>query len=173
MGLEKLLHADAGVEEAVEDVGKDVDYYQQNADKKDGAHDYREIVLVEPIDNDDSHAFPVEDVFHKDSTSQKTCKPARGRGDNRVQGVAQGVVEYHPAARKTLGPRGADVVLRKDFEHAVLGELCKRCQRSNAQCKGWKNKVFQVEIFACAVVVNGVEVAEHVEVSPVGQDISE
>ena len=81
------------------------------------------------------------------------------------------MAEDDTAARKAFGSCSADIVLREGFEHAVLGELGKCGQRTDAERQGREDKVFQVEILAGAVVVDGVEVAEHVEVSPVGEDI--
>ncbi len=66
------MHADAGVEEGVEDVGEDVDDDEEDADEEDGAHDDGEVVLVKAVDDDDAHAFPVEDVFDKDGSGQQS-----------------------------------------------------------------------------------------------------
>ena len=70
-----------------------------------------------------------------------------------------------------LGTRGADIVLREDFKHAVLGELREGCEGTDAQREGGEDEVLEVEVFARAVVVDGIEVAEHVEVGPVGKEV--
>ena len=66
------MHADAGVEEGVEDVGEDVDDDEEDTDEEDGAHDDGEVVLVKAIDDDDAHAFPVENVFDKYGSGQQS-----------------------------------------------------------------------------------------------------
>ena len=70
-----------------------------------------------------------------------------------------------------LGARGADIVLREDFKHAVFGELREGCEGTDAQRQGREDEVLEVEVFARAVVVDGIEVAEHVEVGPVGKEV--
>ena len=80
---------------------------------------------------------------------------------------------HHATMAEALGASGTDVILRKGFEHGVLGELGKGGEGTNAEGEGRQDKVLQVNVFTAAVVVDGVEVAEHIEVCPIGQDIGE
>ena len=105
------MHADAGVEEGVEDVGEDVDDDEEDADEEDGAHDDGEVVLVQPVDDDNAHTFPVENVLDKDGARQQSGQPAGGGGDNRIEGDTESMAEDDASARKALGTGGADEVL--------------------------------------------------------------
>ena len=168
-----LLYPDAGVEEAVEDVGEDVDEHQQKADEKDGAHDDGEVILLQAVDNNDAHALPIEDIFDEDGTRQQTGQPAGGRGDHRVQRVAQSMVNDHAATAQPLGAGGADIILAEGLKHGVLGELRQRRQRAYAQREGRQDEVLEVDVFPFAIVVDGVEVAKHIEARPIGQHVCE
>lgn len=167
------MHTHARVEEGVEDVGEEVDEDEEDADEEDGPHDDGEVVFVQPVDDDDAHAFPVEDVLDKDGTGQQTGEPAGGGGDNGVEGDAEGMAEDDAAAGKAFGAGSADEVLREGFEHTVARQLGEGGEGADAEGEGGEDEVFEVEVLAGAVVVDGVEVAEHVEVRPVGKDVGE
>lgn len=167
------MQADTWVEQCVEDVGKDVDEDEEDADEEDCTHDDGEVVFFEGVDDDDAHSLPVEDVFDEDGAGEERRQPATGGGDDGVEGVAQSVMDDYAGAADAFGACGADVVLRECFEHGVFGELGEGGQGADAECQCRQDKVFQVDVFATAVVVDRIEVAEHVEVSPVGQHVGE
>lgn len=167
------MEADAGVEEGVEEVGDEVDGDEEDTDEEDGAHDDGEVVLVEAIDDDDAHTFPVEDVFDEYSACQQSGQPARGRCDHRIHCVAEGMMKYYATIRKPFGFGGADIVVGKLFEHTVAGELGEGGQGSDAQGERREDEILEIEILASAIVVDSIEVAEHIEVGEIGQHIRE
>lgn len=105
------MHSHTGIQKAVEDVGEEVDEDEQDTDEEDGSHDDGEVVLVQPVDDDNAHTFPVENVLDKDGARQQSGQPAGSGGDNRIEGDTESMAEDDASARKTLGTGGADEVL--------------------------------------------------------------
>ena len=107
---------DARIEERVADINEQVDDHDKDDDdgyrtQDDGpvARGDRAIGLV-------ADTRPVEDRLREDGARHHAAEVQADVGDDRDEGVLEGVVQDDAATREALGARGADVVLVEDLK---------------------------------------------------------
>src|SRR2546421_2662766 len=102
--------ANPWVDDTVEEVGDQVEHdHDDGGDHQPRQHDV-DVDVVYALNEVVTHSLPAEDGLGDDGATEHGCEVDRYHRDNGDEGVAQGVLDQHLAARHTLRPRQPDVV---------------------------------------------------------------
>ena len=101
---------DPRIQEAVEDVDNQVDQQVDEHQAKDGADHRRAVLLVDAAVEEVANAVDVEDPLGDDGPAHQRADVDADEGDDRDQGVTQGVYADRARVAQTLGLGCAHVV---------------------------------------------------------------
>ena len=111
-----LLQLDARVDDLVQDVNDDVGNNDEGRQQNRGAHDHHVVTVGDGRHEVTAQAGDGEDLLDDEGTGHQTCQHGADIGDNRQDGVAQGVLEQDLHAGNALGAGGAHVILTHDVQ---------------------------------------------------------
>src|SRR5262245_45970420 len=114
-------HPDLGVEDAVEDVGQQVDDHEGHGHHQREPLDDEVVPPGDGVEQRLAHAGDVEDRLGEDRPAQQRAQRQADDGDDRQHRVPQGVAADHQPLLQALGPGGADVVEAEHVQQAGAG----------------------------------------------------
>src|SRR5262245_53997925 len=111
-----LVQPNAGVEPAVEQVDHQIDEDEAGRDEEDETLNEIEVTARGGVDKELADAVDVEHLLGHHQAADQERELKTDDGDDRQQGVAQGMPTHDQPGPYPFGPGGADVVLTHDFE---------------------------------------------------------
>ena len=71
-----LIHPYSWIQNAIDDIDNNIDYYQHKSYQKNRSHYHWEVESIESIDYDNADSLPVEDIFHEYRSRQQRREPS-------------------------------------------------------------------------------------------------
>src|SRR5213594_1454650 len=114
--------ADAGIEEAIDQVDAEVDHDEEYGGQEHRALHDGVVAVVDRLDREPSDARPRKHRFRHDGAAEQRAELQPGDGDDRDGRVLQRVLGDDQRLGQALGAGGPDVVRAQHFEHRRPGE---------------------------------------------------
>ena len=116
-----LIHADAGIHEAVDDIDQQVAEEGQSDIEHLQSQNNFIVIAVQCIDVGLTDTVQSEDVLDHEGTGENAQEPADNQGGDGQQRVAPGMGVDDNLLLEALGAGGADVVLVDGVQHGGSG----------------------------------------------------
>src|SRR5690625_5009806 len=128
-----IAHPQSRVEVSVEDVNEEVDDCIGERKYENHTLDDREVFRPDRVDREPADARPGEDGFRDDGSGKQSAELQADYGDDRNQGVAEGVPVNDAAALHAFGAGRADIVLAHRFNQRGAGHAGNRSDGARSE----------------------------------------
>ena len=99
------------VQIGVNQVDQEIEQHHPAGEKQVDSGDHRVVPVIEGIHQETPDPWQVEDVLHDHRAADQDRQLQADQGDNRDEGIFDGVPDNHDPLPEPLGPGGSNIVL--------------------------------------------------------------
>ena len=114
---QRLFIPDSRVQIGVNQVDEEIEQHHPGGEKQVDSGNHRVVPVLEGIQQETTDPRQVEDVLHDHRAPDQDRQLQADQGDNRDEGIFDGVPDNHDPLPEPLGPGSADIVLPEHLQH--------------------------------------------------------
>ncbi len=115
--LTYLFIPHSGIQISIKQVDEEIDPHHHGGEKHVDAGDHRVVPVRKRREHQTTQPRQVENVLHDHGASDQDRQLQADQGDDRDEGILDGMPDDHDPLPEPLGPGGADIVLPQHLQH--------------------------------------------------------